>query len=74
MHHDEAMNKEDPQRKVYNIIADDMGVPTDKVARLYALVLSRYVKQAKVKDFLNVIVERRVRILLAKIKAQQKIY
>jgi hypothetical protein len=31
-------------------------------------------KQAKVKDFLNVIVERRVRILLAKLQARRRMY
>ncbi|MGC2064515.1 MAG: DUF3562 domain-containing protein [Thermodesulfovibrionales bacterium] len=68
------MKKEDPQTKAIHVIAHDMSVPSDKVARLYGLVLNRYMKRAKVKDFLNVIVERRVRILLAKLQTRQRMY
>lgn len=72
MHLYENMKEEDLQTKAIHVIAHDMSIPSDQVARLYALVLNRYLKQANVKEFLSVIVERRVRILLTKLQARQR--
>lgn len=68
------MKKEDPKTRAIDVISRDLSVSSDRVARLYTLVLSRYREQARVVDFLHVLVERRVRILLEKLQTRRRPY
>lgn len=40
------------------------GIPADEVRRFYIIVLERFKRQARVKDFLTILVSRRVEYLL----------
>ncbi|NTU41745.1 MAG: DUF3562 domain-containing protein [Nitrospirales bacterium] len=47
-------------------VAGDLNVPFDMVERVYGIVLCRYVRTAHVKDFLPILVSKKVRYLLRK--------
>jgi len=49
-------------------ISRHLDIPEERVARLYEIVLKRYKTRARIKDFLIVLVERRVENLLRKWK------
>lgn len=46
------------------MIAMDTGISADEVGRLYNLVLKRFIRGARIKDFLPILVSRRVKHLL----------
>ncbi len=46
------------------MIAMDTGISADEVGRLYNLVLKRFIRGARIKDFLPILVCRRVKHLL----------
>lgn len=46
------------------MIAMHTGIPADEVRRFYIIVLERFKRQARVKDFLTILVSRRVEYLL----------
>ena len=46
------------------MIAMDTGISADEVRRLYNLVLKRFIRGARIKDFLPILVSRRVKHLL----------
>ncbi|MDD3553613.1 MAG: DUF3562 domain-containing protein [Deltaproteobacteria bacterium] len=48
------------------MIAMGTGTPVDEVKRLYIVVLERFKRQARVKDFLPILVRRMVESLLKK--------
>jgi Protein of unknown function (DUF3562) len=48
------------------VLSDHAGLSADKVERLYEIVLDRLKREAKIKDFLPILVSRRVRYLLNK--------
>lgn len=50
--------------RALEILARDTGVPVDKVGRLYELELEKLKKGARIKDFLTLLVSRRVKDLL----------
>ncbi|HAM49651.1 MAG TPA: hypothetical protein DCP92_02745 [Nitrospiraceae bacterium] len=48
------------------MLSDHAGLSADMVERLYEIVLDRLKREAKIKDFLPILVSRRVRYLLNK--------
>lgn len=49
---------------VIQAVAKHIGAPLDEVERLHGIVLKRYKTSAKIKDFLPILVSRRVEYLL----------
>jgi len=47
-------------------LADHLGIPVDDIYRLYCIVLNRLAKEAKIKDYLPILVSRRVSYLIQK--------
>jgi Protein of unknown function (DUF3562) len=47
-------------------LADHAGLSADKIEVLYEIVLDRLKREAKIKDYLPILVSRRVRYLLSK--------
>ena len=52
--------------KSMEMLAQRLGVSQDDVKRVYDIVLRRFKRGAKVRDFLPILVGRRVEYLLAK--------
>jgi hypothetical protein len=50
-----------------------IGLSADKVERLYEIVLSRFKREARIKDYLPILVSRRVHYLLDKRNSEKKI-
>lgn len=53
-------------RNAVKALADLLGIPVDDIHRLYCIVLARLTKEAKIKDYLPILVSRRVRYLIQK--------
>ena len=53
---------------VISHISRHLEIPEERVAKLYEIVLKRYKTRSRIKDFLIVLVERRVEDLLRKWK------
>ena len=52
--------------RAIKILSANAGLSADRVERLYEIVLHRLKGEAKIKDFLPILVSRRVRYLLEK--------
>ena len=52
--------------RAIKILSSNVGLSVERVERLYEIVLNRLKKEAKIKDFLPILVSRRVRYLLEK--------
>lgn len=59
---------DETERKLHlnavEMLAMDMGISAEEVERLYNIVLERFKRGATVKDFLPILVSRRVKYLL----------
>jgi uncharacterized protein (DUF2126 family) len=51
--------------RVMASIAEDLGCPLEEVARIYEAELARFIREARIRDFLPILVSRSVRELLA---------
>ncbi len=52
-------------KNAIEMLAMRIGVPIDDVERVYEIVLKRFKKRARIKDFLPVLVSRRVEYLIS---------
>jgi hypothetical protein len=53
-------------RSAVTAIAGDMGISVDRVHKLYCIVLERLTKEARIRDYLPILVTRKVRNLVQK--------
>ncbi len=53
-------------RNAIKALADHLGIAVEDVYRLYCIVLNRIAKEAKIKDYLPILVSRRVSYLIQK--------
>jgi Protein of unknown function (DUF3562) len=53
-------------RNAVKALADHLGITVHDVYRLYCIVLNRLAKEAKIKDYLPILVSRRVSYLIQK--------
>ncbi|MGO9377162.1 MAG: DUF3562 domain-containing protein [Dissulfurispiraceae bacterium] len=53
-------------REAVNTIADDMRIPVDRVHKIYCIVLEKFSKDARIRDYLPILVTKKVRNLMRK--------
>jgi hypothetical protein len=53
-------------REAVNALADDMQIPVDRVHKIYRIVLERFSKEARIRDYLPILVTKKVRNLMRK--------
>lgn len=74
---DVYLYEDDNERKLHlnavEMIALRVGASVEDVERVYKIVLRRFKKKAKVKDFLPILVSRRVEYLFAIRKTKNKV-